>query len=114
MKISYSPEYKRKVSELKKYLDIQFGVNVRKKVLRKITDKVHDLCEFPSRGVSLRRLYGLDTDYCYIFVGHSYIFYRYDAEYVYVVTIYNEREDYMMKLFGIRTTSQDTEDYWGE
>lgn len=43
MKIVYSPEYRRKISELKKYLDIQFGVSVRKKVLRQITDRIHTL-----------------------------------------------------------------------
>lgn len=33
---------------------------------------------------------------------------------IYIVDIFHEREDFMWKLFGIRTTSQKTEDYWNE
>ena len=53
----------------------------------------------------MRDLYDIDTDYCYIFVGHDYVFYRRDSENIYVVNMYNEREDYMMSLFGIKTGS---------
>lgn len=105
MKIVYSPEYRRKISELKKYLDIQFGVSVRKKVLRQITERIHTLRDYPYSGISMRDLYDIDTDYCYIFVGHNYVFYRRDSENIYVVNMYNEREDYMMSLFGIKTGS---------
>ena len=62
----------------------------------------------------MRDLYDIDTDYCYIFVGHNYVFYRRDSENIYVVNMYNEREDYMMSLFVIKTTTKETEDYWGE
>lgn len=42
------------------------------------------------------------------------MFYEIDDEYVYIIDIYGEREDFMMQLFGIETTSQETKDYWGE
>lgn len=62
----------------------------------------------------MRDPYNIDTDYCYIFIRHNYVFYRKDSNNIYVVTMYNEREDYMMSLLGIKTTSQETEDYWNE
>lgn len=31
-----------------------------------------------------------------------------------IVNIYNEREDFMMDLFGISTTSSESEEYWEE
>ena len=33
---------------------------------------------------------------------------------IYVVNIYNEREDFMMDLFGISGRTQESIDYWGE
>ena len=44
----------------------------------------------------------------------NYVFYKVKPESIYVVNIYNEREDFMMDLFGIKTTTQETEDYWDE
>lgn len=44
----------------------------------------------------------------------NYVFYRVEPDCIYVVNIYNEREDFMMDLFGIKTTSKGTEDFRGE
>ncbi len=44
----------------------------------------------------------------------NYVFYRVEPDCIYVVNIYNEREDFMMDLFGIKTTSKETEDFRGE
>ena len=39
----YSPHYKKKLSEIKEYLDIQFGEEIRKRILRQITNRLHML-----------------------------------------------------------------------
>ena len=57
-------------------------------------------------GQSVYLQFGVDCDYYYIFTNKNYVFYEID--------IYGEREDFMMQLFGIETTSQETKDYWGE
>jgi hypothetical protein len=51
-------------------------------------------------------MFGVDTDYRYVFVAHQYVFYRFDEGCVYVVNMYHEREDFMQKLFGIDNSSQ--------
>ena len=37
-----------------------------------------------------------------------------EGEFVKMVNILNEKQDFMWSLFGIRTTSEDTEEYWNE
>lgn len=50
-----------------------------------------------------------------VYIGSkNYVFYRIEPDCLYVVNIYDEREDFMVDLFGIKTTSRETEDYWGE
>ena len=65
-------------------------------------------------GVSISRMYDIDTDYWYIFTNHNYFIYRIEAKKVVVVQMFNEREDFMMKLFGISGRTQESIDYWGE
>ena len=113
-KLVYSPQYRRKILEIKKYLDIRFGADIRKKALRMITDRLHQLQKYEEIGVSLRDLYGINTDYRYVFVAHNYVFYYYDAEIVRIVNIYNEREDFMLDLFGISSVDEESEAYWDD
>ena len=113
-KLVYSPNYTEKMREIKKYLEMQFGVAVRKKVIREIGTRVRSLREYEDIGISVREMYGVDTDCLCIFVEKNYVFYKVKPESIYVVNIYNEREDFMMDLFGIKTTTQETEDYWDE
>ena len=50
-----------------------------------------------------------------IFVEHNYFFYRLTAnETILILEMFHEKEDFMRKLFGIVTTSQETIDYWKE
>lgn len=100
--------------ELKKYLDFQFGSDIRKKVIAKIGNRVRMLREFEQTGISVCDMYGVDTDCLCIFVEKNYVFYRIESKCIYIVNIYNEREDFMMDLFGIKTKSKETEDYWDE
>ena len=41
-------------------------------------------------------------------------FYRIETDCIYVVNVYNEREDFMMDLFGISGRTQESIDYWGK
>lgn len=54
-------------------------------------------------------MFGVDSDYEFISVSHYYIFYYQDEEVIYIVNIYDDREDFMYKLFGIRTASEETD-----
>ena len=113
-KLIYSQVYKRKILILKKYLDEQFGQDVRKNVLKTITNRLHDLQKHEKSGVSVRDLYQINTDYRCVFVSHNYVFYRITRDSIRIINIYHEREDYMLALFGIRSYDEMAEDYWEE
>ena len=112
--LKYSPDYTEKMREIKKHLDFQFGVDVRKRVIKAIGNRVRSLRDHENIGISVRDMYGVDTDCLCIFVEKNYVFYRIEPDCIYIINIYNEREDFMFKLFGIKTTSSDTEGYWNE
>ena len=57
---------------------------------------------------------GISSPYFFLHVEHNYVFYRIDRNVIYIVDIYNEREDFMWKMFGIRLRTQESIDYWGE
>ena len=46
-----------------------------------------------------------------LYVQHNYVFYPIKADAIKITGIYNEKWDFMWKLFGIKTTTGETEDY---
>ena len=50
----------------------------------------------------------------FLHVEHNYIFYKINDNVIEIVDIYNEREDFMWKLFGIKLRTEESKDYWGE
>ena len=101
-KLAYSPDYKDKIVQLRRRLDYYFGTEVRKKILKKIDKRIHMLTRFESMVISVRDVYGVECEYYCIYVAKNYVFYRFDAETVYILNIYNEREDFMQKMFGLK------------
>ncbi len=114
MKIVYSPTSKEKLSRLKSHLIYSFGPETASKVLKQITSSISSLKENVNMAPSVRNLLEIDCDYRVLYTQKNYVFYRYDEQTVYIVDIYHEREDFMWQLFGIRTTTEDTENYWNE
>lgn len=52
------------------------------------------------KGVAVSAMYDIECDYRYIYVSHNYIFYRVEKDAVIIVEMFDEREDFMHKLFG--------------
>ena len=52
--------------------------------------------------------------YRFLFVSKNYIFYRIEDEYIRIINLYHEKEDFMWQLLGIDTTPPETIDYWKE
>ena len=99
---------------LKVRLTAEFGTKVATKALKDITNTVRGLESSEEKGVSVSSMYDIECDYRYLFVGHNYLFYRIESDKIIVVEMFDDREDFMYKLFGITTTSQETLDYWDE
>lgn len=113
-KIIYSPDYKAKIRKMRRELDRQFGSETRQEIFKKINDRIHSIQDHEDIGLSCREVFCVDTDYQCIYTAKNYIFYRIDEDAIRIVKIYDEREDIMWKMFGIKTTTKETEDYWKE
>lgn len=105
--IVYSPTSRDKLLHIKEYLDLQFGKNSSEKTVKELISHINQLTVFEYAGESVRELFGIDADYRVLFASHNYVFYRVNEAYIYIVNIYHEREDFMQKLFGINTMSED-------
>lgn len=113
-KVVYSQLVKRKLQALKTTLAEEHGEQKAKEILTAMADHVDMLGQHEESGVSISRMYEINTDYRYLFTDHHYFIYRIEEKKVIIVQMFNEHEDFMMKLFGVSGRTQESIDYWGE
>ncbi len=113
-KIQYTPDAADKLRELKKAISQEYGAESAQKIIKTITDAIRGLCEYEEKGPEVSKMFDVVTDYRYLFVFKNYVFYRIEDEYIRIINLYHEKEDFIRQLFGIDTTSQETIDYWKE
>ena len=105
-KVEYSQIVRRKLKNLRARLTSEFGAEVSRKSIKQE--------DFAERGISVSSMYGIECDYRYIYAGRNYLFYRIESDKIIIAEMFDEREDFMYKLFGIATTTQESLDYWDE
>lgn len=113
-KVEYSQIVRRKLKNLRTRLTSEFGAEVSRKSIKQITDAVRGLEDFEEKGISVSSMCGIECDYRYIYAGHNYLFYRIEGNKIIIVEMFDEREDFMYKLLGITTTTQESLDCWDE
>ena len=113
-KLVYSHIVKRKMLVLKDRISEHFDSDTATKVISGITKDADNLKEHEEIGTNIAQMYGIDTDYWYLFTNQHYLIYRIEPGVVTVVQMFHEREDFMMKLFGVSGRTQESIDYWGE
>ncbi|MCD8131270.1 MAG: type II toxin-antitoxin system RelE/ParE family toxin [Lachnospiraceae bacterium] len=113
-KLDMSPEALMDLQSRKAWLAGEFGEKISESIIGQIMDSIGNLLIFPDSGVSLYARYGIECDYFYIVSKKNYIFFRQEEESIKIIRVLDERQDFMDTLFHIRTTTQETEDYWGE
>jgi hypothetical protein len=106
MRIKYSPDSRDKLKTLKK----ESG----KKFTDGIINGINSLTDNPKKCPSIENILGIPSPYYFLHIQYHYIFYRIDRDIIYVTDIYNEREDFLGKMFGIKLRTQESIDYWGE
>lgn len=106
MKIKYSPDASERLMQIKK--------DAGKKIAGNIINKIKKLVDNPRSCPSIENMLGISSPYYFLHVEHNYVFYRIDEEIIYISDIYNECEDFMWKMFGIKLRTQESIDYWGE
>ncbi len=113
-KLEYSQIVRRKLKALKIYLSEQYGEDLAKTAVKRITDQARELQKNPDLGVDLPAKYDIDTDFRELFANHNHLFYYKDEDTIIVAEMFGEKEDFMYKLFGISGRTQESIDYWGE
>lgn len=113
-KVEYSQIVRRKMKALKQNLTEQFGNQSAIKGIKAITESVRQLSDFPLKGISVSEMFDVDTDFRYIYVKKNYLFYYLEGNKVIIAEMFDEREDFMFKLFGISSESEGSIDYWDE
>ena len=113
-KIKYTPDAADKLRELKRAISQQYGANKANQIVKTITDAIRGLCDNEKKGPEVSQMFDVVTDYRFLFVSKNYIFYRIEDDYIRIINLYHEKEDFMWQLFGIDTTPQETIDYWKE
>ena len=113
-KLLYSPDAIEKSHKIKQDISARYGSEKADAVIREMTKEFRTLQQFENKGPSVENLIGIPCDYRMLYVQHNYAFYRIEENAVRITDVFHEREDFMRKLFGVKTTTQETEDYWGE
>ena len=113
-KLKYSPDAAEKLQEIKNDITVSYGSEKAKTIIEKMTKSFRDLQQFGNKGPSVECLIGIPGDYRFLYVQHNYVFYRVDGNTIWITDIYNEKEHFMRKLFGIKATTQETERFWNE
>lgn len=99
--IQYSPMALKDLQHLSEHISVNWGEDVAKSVLRKITSDIKRLKQFPLSGVDLGKVINVPTDYRYLFSEKNYVFYHQVFEQVRIVRVLNEQQDLMQHLFKV-------------
>lgn len=113
-KIKYTPDAADKLRAINRAILLQYGSKKAKEIVGNITGAIRGIAYNEQKGPSVERMFGVDSDYRYIFVSNNYVFYSIESDCIRIINMYNEKEDFMWQLFGVDTTPQETIDYWNE
>lgn len=113
-KLKYSPDASDKLKKLKKQIAASYGSDMATKIVSKIMREIRDLQDNPEKGSSVESILGIPTPYRFLHVEKNFVFYRIETDTIYVIDIYNEREDFLWRMFRVNLRTQDSIDFWGE
>ncbi len=113
-KLEYSALVRKKIHILKKWLMEHFDKDTSGKIISEMISDAERLTEFEKSGTNISEVYSVDTEYWYLFTHQHYLIYKFEPGKVVIVQMFNEKEDFMMKLFGVSGRTQESIDFWGE
>lgn len=113
-RIEYSPKARNNLLEIGEKIAVEYGKDISNRIIKRIIKNIRNLAIFEMQGISVSGLFDIKCDFRYFYTEQNYVFYRVEKERIKVIAILNERQDFMQILFDIKTTSDDTEDYWYE
>ena len=101
VKLKISPEAKDDLAEIRGYIERELcNPQAALNVVSKIIKRIRELLDHPEMGASLSSIVDMRTTYRFLVCGNYLIFYRYEAEVIFVTRILYGRRDYLHILFG--------------
>jgi len=116
-RIELSQIVDEKLVKLSQKLIDMCGEKKGKNIISHIISGLENLQLFPNAGIPISVIYDVETEfqkYYVLFIEKNYFLYYIENDIIYIVEMYNEKEDVAGKFFGIHTTTQETLDYWKE
>ncbi len=102
-KLSLSREAIKDLHDISDYITDELeNPEAAQRIVAGITGKLHLLEQHSEIGARLESITGFGRDYRYLICGNYYVFYRVDADHVYVDRVLYRRRDFMRALFGIQ------------
>ena len=114
MKIEITPEAFNDLEGIREYLDDEFGKKKEKEILKGILNDLKRLGRYPDTDTKLFERFGIETDYKCLYTHENYAFFRIENDKIKIIRILSTKRDFMYILFGIKMTSDDSDDYWDE
>ena len=112
--VDITPRAHDDLADLKMYLLMEFGETCAKRVLGAIYDDIEKLAVFPEMGVNILAKHGIISDYLCLVTHKNCVFYRIEDEAIRVIRVLDERRDYLRVLFGLSTSTAESEEYWDD
>jgi hypothetical protein len=114
--VIYSDEVMDRLDKLKENLIEYQGEKKGKKTLCEIVDRIEELAVFPGKGLPVSERFNVNCNPAWhvLYIPMNYYIYKWDDEHVYILKMYDYREDIMQRLFGTSMRSLESIKYWGE
>lgn len=109
--LSYSPKSLDDLENIKYIISERHGIDIAKRILKKMISEIRRLEQFPNSGQNLSRSIEVQTDYWYLFTEKNYVFYRIEGNIVRVMRVLNEKQEFIQILFGISSVSDEEAEY---
>lgn len=101
VKVNYSPLSLEDLKSTREYIAINLGSpKAAQNTITKITRRIRDLEGSPEIGTRLSAICSVESDYRFLVSDKYLVFYRYDADSVYIVRILYGGMDYLSVLFN--------------
>jgi addiction module RelE/StbE family toxin len=99
--LKISPEAKDDLAEIRGHIERELcNPQAALNLVSKIIKKIRGLLDHPEMGASLSSIVDIQTNYRFLVCANYLIFYRYEAEVIFVSRILYGRRDYLHILFG--------------
>ena len=100
MKIDTALKARRDIDRIGSYIRNKlYNPTAANKIVNKIYEKIDRIAEFPGKGVPIGPLLGIDIHYRFAVCGNYKIFYRHEADTIYIDRVLHNKQDYMKVLF---------------